>query len=401
MAGRASKAGGFFRSRSVVVIGTVVIVTAASGVAFATPWSNQSVRTGPSDLLTSADGPTTEIYAAPSQGAADPQIYSLPVGATGSTGAASTPQLLSTGVTASVIPTAGGDPRIAVYGTTHSPEVFDTADPTAVAQQSILGAGGYQPGTVLLASGGDVFVQQFSNVFYGSSQIEEVDSANGSIAATYNLPVLRPDALAGVLPHGYKGAQESEAIGTIAALILDNGDLYALQYTSRAASIDNLTTDSWQYLSGYGTLGGGVLAGDGDVYVAAWRSDSDIQVLQIDPSTLSVVSTTSTGDTPEDLIDVRMQSNPTDNVLVYVNSQTTSSSPTTSQLWSASGSNLTSLVSLPQNVGAYMTDFGSDVFLYGGLAGSEVSMFDLTDSTLTQDVAGMSTPSGSYVLALT
>ncbi len=48
-----------------------------------------------------------------------------------------------------------------------------------------------------------------------------------------------------------------------------------------------------------------------------------------------------------------------------------------------------------------MTEFGSSVYIFGGPAENEVSSFDLTDNELTQDLSGMSTPSGTYILALT
>jgi hypothetical protein len=339
------------------------------------------------------------IYAVPGSGPADAQIFSRQVGS-------STSSQLDSGVAASNIPAAGnGASDVVIYGTTHGPDIFQTSEGTAPAPLSASGFGNNNEGSVLLQGDGDVYVQQ-SNASLGSSAIVEVQADTGSVVATYNLPLLRPDSIAGVEPSLSTGLTDGSGVngstGTVQALILDNGSLYALQFTGRAAAIDNLSAGKVQYLAGYGDLGGGALAPDGDIYVVGWRQNGPtaaMRVLQIDPNTLDTDSTFSTGLYPPTTLNVQMQANSSDDMLVYI-SQGNETDPIESNLWGVSASGLVSLGALPANVGLYMSDFGPTVYLYGGKAENAISSVDLSDEALTQGVSGISAPQGSYVLAV-
>jgi hypothetical protein len=208
--------------------------------------------------------------------------------------------------------------------------------------------------------------------------------------------------VAGSVPSYDKGLVSASAVGTVQALVLlPSGDVLALQYTGRAAAVDDLTTGTVHELAGYGDLGGGTLAPDGDVYVVAWRSNdpaASMDVLQIDPATLDVIGSTSTGLSPAPTDNIQTEANSSENILVYVAQGSGASMD--SYLWSASSTGLQQLDTLPVNIGLYVSDFGESLYLYGGPAENSVSRLDLTDMSLTQDVSGFATPSGSFVLAL-
>lgn len=325
----------------------------------------------------------------PGSGPADAQIYSQRVGS--SVG----PQQLASGVAAEVLPSTGIAEDLAIYSSSSGPVVYSLSPSTAPSRLTTSGVGNTQPGSVLLSSQGDIYLQ-------ADSQVIDVDSSSGTVVASYNLPSLTADSVAGSVPSYDKGLVSASAVGTVQALVLlPSGDVLALQYTGRAAAVDDLTTGTVHELAGYGDLGGGTLAPDGDVYVVAWRSNdpaASMDVLQIDPATLDVIGSTSTGLSPAPTDNIQTEANSSENILVYVAQGSGASMD--SYLWSASSTGLQQLDTLPVNIGLYVSDFGESLYLYGGPAENSVSRLDLTDMSLTQDVSGFATPSGSFVLAL-
>jgi hypothetical protein len=181
-----------------------------------------------------------------------------------------------------------------------------------------------------------------------------------------------------------------------------SGDLLALQYTGFAASVDNLTTGKVQSLTGFGALHGGTIGPDGDLYTTAWRPNDPstaMNVLQIDPTTLKVLNTWSTGLSPRSTLNIEVRASATDNVLIYV-VQGGQSVPIVSHLWSASDGGLIQFSALPANVGLYLSVIGGDAYLYGGPARNSVSQLDISSATLTESVSGLSTPDGTFILAI-
>jgi hypothetical protein len=348
---------------------------------------NHPLRASTAGAATSA--PSVEVYAVPGSGPADAQIYSQGVGS--SVG----PQQLASGVAAEVLPSTGIAEDLAIYSSSSGPVVYSLSPSTAPSRLTTSGVGNTQPGSVLLSSQGDIYLQ-------ADSQVIDVDSSSGTVVASYNLPSLTADSVAGSVPSYDKGLVSASAVGTVQALVLlPSGDVLALQYTGRAAAVDDLTTGTVHELAGYGDLGGGTLAPDGDVYVVAWRSNdpaASMDVLQIDPATLDVIGSTSTGLSPAPTDNIQTEANSSENILVYVAQGSGASMD--SYLWSASSTGLQQLDTLPVNIGLYVSDFGESLYLYGGPAENSVSRLDLTDMSLTQDVSGFATPSGSFVLAL-
>jgi hypothetical protein len=380
------------RARLLIATAALSLILAGCGEGVASssrPAGSHSKDARLGAATTSAASPSVEVYAVPGSGSADAQIFSQAIGSSAS-------QHLGSGIAADVFPTGGTGEDLAVYRSTGGPGLYSLGGGAAPAALSTGGVGDSQPGSVLMASGNDVFVQ-------ASGQIVELDSSSGSVIATYNLPSLTPDSVAGSVPPYDKALQPSSAVGTVQALIESQGDLFALQYTGTAAAIDNLTTGAVQQLSGFGALGGGTLAPDGDIYVLAWRPNDTtvpMSVLQIDPGDLSILGSLSTGLSPAPTDNIETVASPSENVLVYV-VQGDSSGPIDSYLWSAAqGGGLTKLVALPANVGLDMSLFGNDVYLYGGPAENQVSELDLTDMSFRQNVGGMSAPTGSYLLAM-
>ena len=309
---------------------------------------------------------------------------------------------IASGYSADLIPSTGTLPAVAVYGTAHQPIVLEGPTSSSLTAVSMTSTSPLpQPGSVLLTSGEDVYVQQPSQ-YLGLMDVTEVDTGTGTLIASYQLPRLRPDSVAGAGSNSLGGPTSAPLVGTVASLILDGGSLYALQYTGQAASIDDLTTGKVAYLPGYGGLAGGVLAADGSIYTVGWRVNDPslpMSVLQIDPTSLSTTSVGTTGLAAATELNVQMQASSTENALLYI-VEGSSTGPIDSYIWSVGSSGLTTLYQLPANVGLYMGDFGPTVYLFGGPAQNRVSSLNLTNGVLSQDLAGMASPSGTYVLAL-
>jgi hypothetical protein len=164
----------------------------------------------------------------------------------------------------------------------------------------------------------------------------------------------------------------------------------------------NLTTGAIAPLSGFGALSGAALGADGNLYTVAWRPDEPtlpMTVLTIDPTSLSVVASSSLGLASTSNLNIEVQSNDDLNALIFV-SQGSATTAIASYLWSDSAGALKKLVSLPPNVGLYMQSYSGEVYLYGGPALNQVSTLDLSDDSLTTDVPGLAAPSDTYVLAL-
>ncbi|MHB8505081.1 MAG: hypothetical protein ACYDEN_05085 [Acidimicrobiales bacterium] len=334
--------------------------------------------------------PTFEIYAVPpTSGPSDAKLYVQEVGGT-------SPTQVGTGVAASTFPNGPEGPAAILFGSHGSPTLVSPGAASALATTptTLAGAATTQPGSVL-AMAGDNYFQQTGNA------ITEVSSTTGATSASYSLHSLTPDPVAGSLPPYDKGLITNSTVGQVSALVASSGDWLAVQYTGRAAAIDNLTTGQEASLSGYSALGGGVLGSDGDLYVVAWNAadqTSPMEVVQFDPSTMSVVHTMSTGLSPGPTDNVQTVADGTSGILVYI-TQGGPSTPMESHLWTAAHGQLTQVRSLPAGVGLYMSIFRSTAYLYGGPARSDVSEVDLTTDSLSSDVA-MATPAGSYVLAV-
>jgi hypothetical protein len=252
-------------------------------------------------------------------------------------------------------------------------------------------------GSVLLSSGSNIFVQQ-------SSSIVEANSTTGAVVATYELPTLPPDSFATSPSKVLRGPSPGPATGAIEALFAapNSGDLIALQRTGWAVAVDDLSTGAVHQLSGYGAFRGATLGADGDIYTVAWRPNVpsvDLTVLRIDPSSLNVISTYSTGLSYLSTLNVSLASSARDNAIVYV-AQGSATTPINSYLWTASAGGLVSLISVPANIAIDMSVVGDNVYLYGGPGTNSVAEVSLANLALTQGAPGLSSPAGTYVLSI-
>jgi hypothetical protein len=249
---------------------------------------------------------------------------------------------------------------------------------------------------MLLATPGSVYVQ---NDWPGS--IMKFNVRTGRADGGFNVPATPftpPRFSTGLELPGPK-------VGTVAALMLDSGNLYALTFNLTTVGIDDLSTGAHHVLRGFGEVGDAVVASNGDIYAMAWRVDpsSTMSVLRIDPSTLDVVSTMSTGIRASSFDNVQMQALPGGGVLAFIAAERQNqlaASPMYSYLWRVSASRLVP-IALPANIGLDMRAFDNGVYFFGGPAKNVVSRLNLTNMSLVRNVPGLSSPSGTYLYGLT
>jgi hypothetical protein len=253
--------------------------------------------------------------------------------------------------------------------------------------------------SVLLATRNDVYVQnQGSNYSYG---ISEVDTSTGRVVHRYNYQEIPYVPIPG--SKGETFGPDSQ--GLITSLVLSNGQLFAFQYNGYSAAVDNLTNGTRRLIRGYGALGGGVLAANGDLYVIAWLEnwhESSFDVVRIDPTTLAVVSTIHTGVRAKSVRHAQMQALPNGDIAIFVAQQYASAPgvPVDAILWRLSTSGLARR-NLPANIGLDMRAFANGVYLFGGPGRNIVARLNLSDMSLTMRVPSLATPAGTFLFALT
>ena len=219
---------------------------------------------------------------------------------------------------------------------------------------------------------------------------------------TYQLPVITPDPVAGVLPKGYKGIGLHIGPGLVAAMIqTDGGHLIALASTGRGAAITDLSSGLSRRLAGYGELGAASLAPDGQIYAVAWRGFDQgftIKILRINPTTLVVTKTFDTGVVPGQLDNSVVLSAGSGNAIIglfYGDEH-----DVTAKLWTIADSSLRTMATLPRNIALDASVIGGDVYLFGGPATNQVSLLVIATGALTRDVPSLRTPPGSWALSV-
>jgi hypothetical protein len=248
-------------------------------------------------------------------------------------------------------------------------------------------------GSVLLATPNDVYI-------VGGSSVSEVAIRTGRVVHTYAAPQIPFTP-----PPGYRGQIVGQTSGgTIQSLVLDKGRLYAFQLDAYAVAVDDLSNGTDHLLGGgYGELGGGVLAANGDLYVMAWSSEhlSSFTLLRIDPSNLSVISKLHTGVRATSVRHVDMQALPGGGLLAFVTQQRQSESniPVDAYLWKLANSGLERR-DMPANIGLDMRAFANGVYIFGGPGRNIVARLSLSNLALTRDVPELSTPVGTWIFAL-
>ena len=218
----------------------------------------------------------------------------------------------------------------------------------------------------------------------------------------YQLPVISPDPVAGVLPRGYKGVATDIGPGQVAAMIqTPGGQIVALASTGRGAAITDLSSGKSQPLAGYGQLGAAALAPDGQIYALAWR-DFDpsftIKVLRISPITLAVTRTYDTGVVPGEFRNSVVLPAGSSNAILglfYGDEH-----GITAKLWTVAGTSMRGMTKLPGNIALDASVIGNDVYLFGGPAKNQVSRLSISTGALTRDVPSLRTPANSWVLAV-
>jgi len=309
-------------------------------------------------------------------------------------GASSPPQALASGMWASETPPAGPSTDLAVFGSGNTPEttIYSIGNHTISSRLRMHSNG---QGTVLLATRNDVYVQRAS-----ASPISEISIRTGRLVHLFNVPQIPFTP-----PPGYKGLYVGNTSqGWIESLVLERGRLYAFQFNSYTASVDDLSNGTHRLLHGYGQLGGGVLAANGDLYVMAWRSEprTSFHLLRINPTNLSVVSTAHTGVLATSVANFQMQALPGGGLLAFV-AQLRVSRPNVAvnaYLWKLNRSGLERR-DLPANIGLDMRAFANGVYLFGGPGRNIVARLNVSNLTLTRNVPTLDTPNGTYLFALT
>jgi hypothetical protein len=340
--------------------------------------------TGISNTIPTKGSPTLEIYAYTGSPSFSALFFSRPISA------GSSRQFLVRGLQASVVPSAGPVTDIAVSS-------YNGGDTIVYQVGSRAAEFKYKTPatTVLLATASDLYVEDRN-----SGVIDEVNLRTSRVVAQYGVPSLPIR-----YPPGYTGLVTGNvAQGTIAALILDSGRLYALAFNTYSAAIVDLSTHTTRLLHGFGVLGGGVLAADGDIYVTASRvtSTTPFSILRIDPSTLDVVSTFHTGVRTRNIDNIEMQALHSGGVAAFVAQEghvVPPVLPINDYLWKISSTGLVSHA-LPANLGLYMRAFGDNVYIFGGAGTNKVSRLNLVSMKVTRDVTRLATPKGTYVFAL-
>jgi hypothetical protein len=256
-----------------------------------------------------------------------------------------------------------------------------------------------QSGSALLSQSGASVAQATLSAISatGTSQPQVVTPTH-----TYQLPVISPDPVAGVLPRGYKGLATDISPGQVSAMIqVPGGDIVALASTGRGAAITDLSSGKSRPLAGYGQLGAAALAPDGQIYALAWR-DFDpsftIKVLRISPSTLAVTRTYDTGVVPGEYRNSVVLPAGSSNAILglfYGDEH-----GITAKLWTVAGTSMRSMATLPLNIALDASVIGNDLYLFGGPAKNHVSRLTISTGTLTRDVPSLRTPANSWVLAV-
>jgi hypothetical protein len=193
--------------------------------------------------------------------------------------------------------------------------------------------------------------------------------------------------------------------GWIESLVLDRGQLFAFQFNSYSAAIDNLSNGTRHLLRGYGALGGGALDANGYLYVMAWgegHRPTSFNILKINPNDLKVTSTTHTGVRATSIDNAEMQALPGGGLLAFI-AETPSNqqdNPMSDYLWRVTLSGIERR-KLPANIGLDMHAFANGVYLFGGPAKNVVARLTLSTKYFTRVVSTMTTPAGTQLFALT
>jgi hypothetical protein len=390
------------RRRARVLLITAAIVVAAGTIASliesSRPHGGGSVGSatlprigsGLSDTLATDGAPAVEVFEYP--GFTSGLIFDRPYGSSASR------QYLGRGVQSNAIPGAGATNEFAVFGTQDT--ILYAAQNRAAAIRFTAGRlnGGFG-GNVLLTTGNDVFIQ--NAVGDDGTDVDEINLHTKQVVHQYPLASI---------PTKWPPGAHCVCVGpgpgsTVASFVLDHGHLFAFQFNSYSSSVDDLTTGTSHVLPAYGDLGGGALSADGDLYVTAWRESSvpqttTVRIFQIDPATLQVVASYPAEKSFLVVDNVQMQASPGGGVIVLVVAQQSdeASSPIHDFLWRVSVSGLHRLP-LPGR-GLDMRVFANSVYVFGGAARNVVSRLNLLNLSVTRDVRGLSTPTGTYVDAL-
>jgi hypothetical protein len=298
-------------------------------------------------------------------------------------------QYLGRAFDAQAVSTIGGSSRFVVYG--RSVTVLSGAG-GRVALVSRLSVQNVDTDSVLLTTKRDAYV-----TWYGG--LAEVSLASGRVVRQLSLA-----------PIPYVAPTREEFVGadpnSVRSVIVDGGQLFALEDNTESSAIVNLTTGGSRILRGVALLADGVLATDGYVYAFAWDpGHTRMSVLRINPVTLRVVSTYSVPTYGGLTFDrVQMQALRGGGVVIFV---TTSSKVFSSKdhgypihnfLWEVNDHGFGTLL-LPR-LGLDMSVFGNDVYIYGGASGNEVSTVNLTTGVSTRDVTRFTTAVGTHIDAL-
>ena len=321
------------------------------------------------------------VYIAPGRGAHDGNLYTraLTAGGNGT--------FVGRFTTATMEPSSG-TPVVAAYALGGTRAVVDPrSNPSAPSVYSRTDEGATAPGAMLLTSQ-SLYLQE------GDAVIDSLGSAR------YSLPSLPPDSTAGSAAGTKIGLSRHPSV---ASLVVDpNGDVIALVDTGLAAALDDLTRGKLIDLIGYGHLQSAVVGSDGNIYVVGWRPFDPtftVKVLEIDSTNLAVIAVMDTGVVPSSDIDnVRLVPFSTHGVALAI-VRGDADGPIAMVLWTVQNGALRPGPDLPPNIGLDMALSSADqAYLYGGPAGPNVSILDMSTGVLTTDA--IQAPAGTYVMGV-
>ena len=376
------------------------IRTSAEGLELPLAFVSPGAQIGPNgDVLTISlkKTPTLEVYDFSGQ----IKQYASPVYFR-RIGPRTPPVALNLGMWASETPPVGDATALGVFGagafgnhTYRGATIYRVGAETISARMRIPLSWSVEQGSVLLAVGDNIFLQGIPSP-PGLGAITEVDTKTGRIVHSY--------AVRGIpytSTHGLFVGNTSA--GWIESLVVDRGHLYAFQFDSQAAAIDDLSDGTRHLLPGYSSLGGGVVGADGALYVMAWseKSRPTFDILRIDPFNLSIISTTHTGIRATSVDNAQMQALPGGSIIAFVAQQRENQvNPMTNYLWKLSGSHL-ERTNLPANSGLDMRAFADGIYVFGGPGRNVVTRVSLSNLSLMRTAPSLTTPAGTWIFALT
>jgi hypothetical protein len=321
------------------------------------------------------------VYIAPGQGAKDGELYTRSLTASGNG------TLVGSFTTATLEPSSA-TPVVAAYALGGTRAVIDPrTNPSAPTVYSVTDKGSTAPGAMLLTSQ-SLYLQE------GDAVIDSRGSAR------YSLPSLPPDSTTG----GAVGATLvlSQHPSVESLLVDPNGDVIALIDTGRAAALDDLTRGKLIDLTGYGHVQSAVVGSDGNIYVVGWRPSDPtftIKVLEINSTNLTVSAVTDTGVVPAtDIDNIRLVPFSTHGIALAI-VRGDAGGPMTMVLWTVQNGVLQPGPDLPSDIGLDMAmSSAGQAYLYGGPAGRNVSIVDMSTGVLTTDA--IRSPTGTYVMGV-